>query len=51
MYAFIFMLMAFALLAAIIQRHKLSLILFEITLVLVIVMFIPHTIRVINISL
>ena len=51
MYSFIFILMAIALFAAIKQWHKLSLISFTITFVLVVIMFIPHTIRVINISL
>lgn len=51
MYALIFLLMAFALLAAIQKWRKVSLITFSITFVLMIIIFIPHTIRHISISL
>jgi cell division protein FtsW (lipid II flippase) len=51
MYALFFILMAIALLAAIKKWRKISVITFLINLLLIIITFIPHTIRHINISL
>lgn len=51
MYALLFILLAFALLAAILKWRKLSLVVFGISFLLVIIIFIPHTIRHISMAL
>jgi hypothetical protein len=51
MYALLFILMAMALLAAIKKWRKISIVIFLINYLLIIIIFIPHTIRHINISL